>query len=96
MINLLYKNIIFPKAQVSREIELTNGCVIGAACSLTEQEIVPENTIVYGSQCQRREMNDKPYVIIVFIYYSVIFILLFYNYEHGFSILLYFSLKLDN
>lgn len=65
IINLLYKNIIFPKAQVSREIELTNGCVIGAACSLTEQEIVPENTIVYGSQCQRREMNDKPYVIIV-------------------------------
>ncbi|XP_077260952.1 dynactin subunit 6 [Temnothorax americanus] len=54
-------NILEAKAQVSREIELTNGCVIGAACSLTEREVVPENTIVYGSQCQRREMNDKPY-----------------------------------
>lgn len=65
---------IFPKAQVSREIELTNGCVIGAACALSEQETVPENTIVYGSQCQRREMNDKPYVIIIYCYfYSVIF-----------------------
>ncbi|KYM81158.1 Dynactin subunit 6 [Atta colombica] len=54
-------NILEAKAQVSREIELTNGCVIGAACSLTEQETISENTIVYGSQCQRREMNDKPY-----------------------------------
>ncbi|XP_071636280.1 dynactin subunit 6 isoform X1 [Temnothorax longispinosus] len=60
-------NILEAKAQVSREIELTNGCVIGAACSLTEQEVVPENTIVYGSQCQRREMNDKPYVIVIYI-----------------------------
>jgi len=51
---------------------LTNGCVIGAACSLTEQETVPENTIVYGSQCQRREMNDKPYVIVYHYFYSVI------------------------
>lgn len=49
-------------ASVSREVELTNGCVIGAACSLTEAETVSENSIVFGSQCQRREMNDKPYV----------------------------------
>ncbi|EFN60801.1 Dynactin subunit 6 [Camponotus floridanus] len=54
-------NILEAKAHVGREIELTNGCVIGAACSLTEREIVPENMIVYGSQNQRREMNDKPY-----------------------------------
>lgn len=70
----LYINIIFLKAQVNREIELTNGCVIGAACTLSEQETVPENTIVYGSQCQRREMNDKPYVVVIYCYfYSVIF-----------------------
>lgn len=41
---------------------MTSGCIIGTGCSLTEQETVPENTIIYGSQCQRREMNDKPYV----------------------------------
>lgn len=56
------KYVFASKARVAREVELTNGCVIGAACSLTEQETVPENTVVYGSQCQRREMNDKPYV----------------------------------
>ncbi|XP_012234195.1 dynactin subunit 6 [Linepithema humile] len=54
-------NILEAKANIGREIELTNGCVIGAACSLTEREIVSENTIVFGGQCQRREMNDKPY-----------------------------------
>ncbi|XP_012147918.2 dynactin subunit 6 isoform X2 [Megachile rotundata] len=48
-------------AYVAREVELTNGCVIGASCSVTESEVIPENTIIYGSQCQRREMYDKPY-----------------------------------
>lgn len=46
-------------------MELTNGCVIGAACSMTEPETIPENTIVYGNECYRREMNDKPYVNIL-------------------------------
>jgi carbonic anhydrase/acetyltransferase-like protein (isoleucine patch superfamily) len=51
-------------AYVSKQVELTNGCVIGASCSLREEEVVPENTIIYGSECHRREMNDKPYVSI--------------------------------
>ncbi|CAK9830771.1 Dynactin subunit 6 [Anthophora retusa] len=54
-------NILESKAFVGREIELTNGCVIGASCSLTQPDTIPENTIVYGSQYQRREMYDKPY-----------------------------------
>lgn len=49
-------------AHISRDVELTNGCVIGTACSLVEPETVPENTVIYGSRCQRREMNDKPFV----------------------------------
>ncbi|XP_033208532.1 dynactin subunit 6 [Belonocnema kinseyi] len=54
-------NILETKAFVGRDVELTNGCIVGAACSVSEPEILPENTIIYGSQCQRREMNDKPY-----------------------------------
>ncbi|CAL7945927.1 unnamed protein product [Xylocopa violacea] len=54
-------NILESKAHVGREVQLTNGCVIGALCTLTEPDTIPENTIVYGSDCQRREMNDKPY-----------------------------------
>ncbi|XP_076178693.1 dynactin subunit 6 [Ptiloglossa arizonensis] len=54
-------NILESKAFVGREVEITNGCVIGASCILTEPETIPENTIIYGSQRQRREMYDKPY-----------------------------------
>ncbi|XP_054006807.1 dynactin subunit 6 [Hylaeus anthracinus] len=54
-------NILESKAFVGRDVELTNGCVIGASCSVTEPEAIPENTIIYGSECQRREMYDKPY-----------------------------------
>ncbi|KAK2587134.1 hypothetical protein KPH14_002893 [Odynerus spinipes] len=54
-------NILESKAYISRDVELTNGCVIGSACSLTEMETISENTVVYGSRCQRREMSDKPF-----------------------------------
>ncbi|KAL2731521.1 dynactin subunit 6 [Vespula maculifrons] len=54
-------NILETKAHISKDVELTNGCVIGTACSLIEPETVPENTVIYGSRCQRREMNDKPF-----------------------------------
>lgn len=57
-----YYTDIFIAAFVGREVELTNGCVIGAACTLNESETIPENTVIYGSACQRREMHDKPYV----------------------------------
>ncbi|XP_034938819.1 dynactin subunit 6 isoform X2 [Chelonus insularis] len=54
-------NVLEAKAHVGRNVELTSGCVIGAACSIVDPEIIPENTIIYGSECHRREMNDKPY-----------------------------------
>lgn len=56
-------------AHVGREVELTNGCVIGASCMLTEPTTVPENTIVYGTQGQWREMHDKPYVSLLLFFY---------------------------
>ncbi|XP_078049823.1 dynactin subunit 6 [Augochlora pura] len=54
-------NILESKAYVGRQVELTNGCVVGSACSLTEHETIPENTVIYGSEHHRREMYDKPY-----------------------------------
>jgi hypothetical protein len=47
-------------AFVGREVELTNGCFVGAACQLTYPEVVPENTVIYGSKCSRRRQADKP------------------------------------
>ncbi|XP_017762029.1 PREDICTED: dynactin subunit 6 [Eufriesea mexicana] len=54
-------NILESKSYVCREVELTTGCIIGASCRLTEADVIPENNIIYGSDCQRREMHDKPY-----------------------------------
>ncbi|PSN56462.1 Dynactin subunit 6 [Blattella germanica] len=47
-------------AFIGREIELTNGCFVGAACRLTCPEVIPENTVIYGSQCSRRRQADRP------------------------------------
>lgn len=61
-------------AHVGRNVELSTGCIVGAACSLTEPETIPENTIIYGSNNHRRNMSDKPYVsfklFILFIYFQ--------------------------
>ncbi|KAJ8669907.1 hypothetical protein QAD02_001166 [Eretmocerus hayati] len=53
-------NILESKAYVGKQVELTSGVVLGASCFLTEHETVPENTIIYGSECHRREMDEKP------------------------------------
>lgn len=50
------------EAQVGRSVTLTSGCVIGAKCSLTTNETLPENTVVFGSEHQRRTMPDRPAV----------------------------------
>ncbi len=49
-------------AEVGRSVTLTSGCVIGAKCSLTTNELLPENTVIFGSDHQRRTMPDRPAV----------------------------------
>jgi hypothetical protein len=49
---------------VGRHVTLTNGCVIGAKCSLTTDEVLPENTVIFNSDHQRRTMPDRPAVCI--------------------------------
>lgn len=41
-------------------MEITNGCIIGAGCKLNGKETLPENSVVYGSNCARRIAMDKP------------------------------------
>jgi hypothetical protein len=54
-------------AQVGRSVTLTSGCVIGAKCSLTTNETLPENTVIFGTDHQRRTMPDRPAVRVIFI-----------------------------
>ena len=51
-------------ARVGRHVTLTSGCVIGAKCSLTTDEALPENTVIFGADHQRRTMPDRPAVSI--------------------------------
>jgi acetyltransferase-like isoleucine patch superfamily enzyme len=64
----VYKNLIYKYinkiilAHVGRSVTLTSGCVIGAKCSLITNETLPENTVIFGSDHQRRTMPDRPAV----------------------------------
>uniref|UniRef100_A0A3Q2QI20 Dynactin subunit 6 n=1 Tax=Fundulus heteroclitus TaxID=8078 RepID=A0A3Q2QI20_FUNHE len=53
-------NVIESKADVGRNVILTGGCIIGACCQVNTCEVVPENTVVYGSGCIRRAQSEKP------------------------------------
>lgn len=55
-----------PLGYVGRFTELTSGCVIGAKCEVTCNEVIPENSIIYGSNCERRIQAEKPAVSLIF------------------------------
>ncbi|XP_065567673.1 dynactin subunit 6-like [Artemia franciscana] len=53
-------NVIESKAYIGRNTRLSNGCVIGAKVRVTTYESIPENTVIYGSDCARRTLGEKP------------------------------------
>ncbi|KAL1023887.1 hypothetical protein UPYG_G00048530 [Umbra pygmaea] len=53
-------NVIESKANLGRNMVLTSGCIIGACCQVNTCEEIPENTVIYGSGCQRRVQTEKP------------------------------------
>jgi dynactin-6 len=53
-------NIFECKSKVGQQVILGDGCVIGACCELTTNETLPDNTVVYGKDCQRRVQSERP------------------------------------
>ncbi|GJQ66365.1 putative dynactin [Trypoxylus dichotomus] len=53
-------NIFESKCFVGNKVTVTNGCIIGAGCYVTEEQILPENTIIYGEKCLQREALCGP------------------------------------
>lgn len=51
---LEYKSFVGPKTIISR------GCVVGAKCSVNTDEMLPVNTVIYGSECKRRIQGTEP------------------------------------
>nr|XP_036853670.1 dynactin subunit 6 [Manis javanica] len=56
-------NVIESKAYVGRNVILTSGCIVGACCNLNTYEVVPENTVIYGTDCLRRVQSERPQVL---------------------------------
>ncbi|KAB7505391.1 Dynactin subunit 6 [Armadillidium nasatum] len=53
-------NVLEAKSYVGPNVELTKGCVVGALCSLRCQEVIPENTVIYGDHHNRRTQIERP------------------------------------
>jgi len=53
-------NVLESKSVVGRATELSNGCIVGAGCHVTTEEVLPENCVIYGSANDRRIQTDKP------------------------------------
>ena len=53
-------NVFEAKTVVGPHIEVTNGCVIGALCKVIGSERLPENTVIYGQNNERRRAAERP------------------------------------
>ncbi|KAK2167701.1 hypothetical protein LSH36_25g07043 [Paralvinella palmiformis] len=53
-------NVLEAKAVVGRNTILSNGCIIGAMCHVTSNEVLPENTVIFGSNYERRVQHERP------------------------------------
>jgi len=53
-------NVLESKSMVGRSTELSNGCIVGAGCHVTTEEVLPENCVVYGEKNDSRIQQDKP------------------------------------
>lgn len=53
-------NVFESKSIVGPLTRLSNGCVVGAMCSVNYDEVLPENTVIFGANCERRTQIEKP------------------------------------
>lgn len=53
------KNVFECKSYVGPNVTITSGCVIGAGTTLQGEQILLENTIIYGKHCKQREAMEK-------------------------------------
>ncbi len=68
LIKLYLKIYLLIKATIGTDTILTSGCIIGAKCEVNTNEMLKDNTIIFGSKNQRRVANEKPQVIFSYRY----------------------------
>lgn len=65
-------SLITHPADLGRNVILTSGCIVGACCQVNTYEVMPENTVVYGSSGVRRVQNERPQVENPDIHYKLL------------------------
>ncbi len=53
-------NNLESKSVVGKSVVMTNGCIVGAGCQILTEEVIKENSVIYGSKNERRVQGDKP------------------------------------
>uniref|UniRef100_A0A1B6E4V0 Dynactin subunit 6 n=1 Tax=Clastoptera arizonana TaxID=38151 RepID=A0A1B6E4V0_9HEMI len=53
-------NVLEAKCYVGPEVELGNGCIVGAGCRVTLPQKIEDNAVISGSDCVRTIASDKP------------------------------------
>jgi NDP-sugar pyrophosphorylase family protein len=53
-------NVFEAKSFVGKSVTITDGCVIGAKCQIDIKETIPNNTVIFGEKCVRRQQASHP------------------------------------
>lgn len=59
-INVGDYNVLESKSRLGPKCILSTGCVIGSKCNVETCETLLPNTMVYGSECKRKIMSERP------------------------------------
>ncbi|KAI9190274.1 hypothetical protein H9P43_001707 [Blastocladiella emersonii ATCC 22665] len=54
-----HHNVIEPKAVIGENTTIGENCVIGAMCTTASDEVIPSNTVIFGSDNQRRTQRRE-------------------------------------
>lgn len=60
-------NVFEAKCFVGNKVTVSDGCIIGAGCKLTQQQTLKNNVVVYGEKCFIRDALDQPVVRLVVV-----------------------------
>lgn len=59
-------NVFESKCFVGNKVTVSNGCIIGAGCRMSEEQTLKDNVTIFGSKCQMREGLEQPPVCEIF------------------------------
>lgn len=65
------RNVFECKSFVSKQVRVSNDCIIGAGCRLVEKQSLIENTVVHGTNMEQREVIEKQKVMSLIHFFMI-------------------------